>query len=176
MQLSSKTRPNPDRVFRFAEMLEFLVVWQLYRLTASPPARGRGLKPFASDYPVKRWGVAPRAGARIETSSGSTLTSAPWKSPPARGRGLKHVASLDAERRALVAPRAGARIETVCAARRRRSARVAPRAGARIETLIRCFWCGVMVVAPRAGARIETGYGSMWSGCWPRRPPRGGAD
>ena len=82
-------------------------------------------------------GVAPRAGARIETNGcrgfRPARTSPPvrgrglkqeewlaldkqWKSPPVRGRGLKHV--QPSEQPALqVAPRAGARIETFQAAR-----------------------------------------------------------
>ena len=38
--------------------------------------------------------VAPRAGARIETSHGSELVTNREASPPARGRGLKQVTDV----------------------------------------------------------------------------------
>ncbi len=78
-------------------------------------------------------GVAPHAGARIET-----LPVCKPKSPGA------------------VAPHAGARIETIenCPTNTRR--RVAPHAGARIETLKGWAISSLRKVAPHAGARIET--------------------
>ena len=77
----------------------------------SPPARGRGLK-LRSGRCVEGDGlVAPRAGARIET----TLTKNKRKSY-------------------IVAPRAGARIETLITNLGTGRLHVAPRAGARIET------------------------------------------
>ena len=55
---------------------------------ASPPMRGRGLKPIvtsATELPIR---VAPHAGAWIETDS--RLSTPPdLMSPPMRGRGLK---------------------------------------------------------------------------------------
>src|SRR5271165_4329353 len=115
-------------------------VWGRSSSPAPPslPARERGSKLFSAVTeagPVRRsprgsadrnaeatafrdvTQVAPRAGARIETS-----------------RRLLHY------RRFLVAPRAGARIETLQLRRGQHARHVAPRAGARIETasLTRC--------------------------------------
>ena len=87
-------------------------------------------------------GVAPRAGARIETGAENIDTGSANGSPPARGRGLKLRCLLTARRALLVAPRAGARIEThPPAAVRRAGGQVAPRAGARIETTRRPAAC-----------------------------------
>jgi len=110
--------------------------------SASPLAQGRGLK-HARDYePHEGDSVAPRAGARIETS----------RCPRASRRGC------------LVAPRAGARIETIELAWLPPSVYVAPRAGARIETSQEYAVAVTMkTVAPRAGARIETVPGSISS-------------
>ena len=97
-------------------------------------------------------GVAPRAGARIET-----LASSPWKA------GLP------------VAPRAGARIETSARIRRATWSRVAPRAGARIETV------SSSVSAPSATSLPARERGSKRAGRGPVvrlscRSPRGSAD
>ena len=73
--------------------------------------RGRGLKQFERAVTVEKHVVAPRAGARIETS------------PQNESRKIFDVA-----------PRAGARIETTYLERQDLLAGVAPRAGARIET------------------------------------------
>ena len=54
----------------------------------SPPVRGRGLKLVKHRRPIIRDGVAPRAGARIETMNDCNGGNAK-ASPPARGRGLK---------------------------------------------------------------------------------------
>ena len=54
----------------------------------SPPVRGRGLKPGRYHFFCSFMGVAPRAGAWIETSFGEGPL-APVESPPVRGRGLK---------------------------------------------------------------------------------------
>ena len=54
----------------------------------SPPARGRGLKLERPAVAGGAQAVAPRAGAWIETTPGSTAGST-TTSPPARGRGLK---------------------------------------------------------------------------------------
>ena len=61
------------------------------RYGRSPPVRGRGLK-RTSPRSVRRHdteGVAPRAGARIETLVATTGMSWAPGSPPVRGRGLK---------------------------------------------------------------------------------------
>ena len=99
--------------------------------------------------------VAPRAGARIETSW--VPTAAPARSSlPARERGSKRVCSGPACvcRRSLPARERGSKH----AGDRRgvEGCRVAPRAGARIETSLRRVVGGRDTVAPRAGARIET--------------------
>ena len=79
-------------------------------------------------------GVAPHAGARIETGKSGSGHCCPG-SPPTRGRGLKpfryYWESLQANQ---VAPHAGARIETVTYLKRHTAFAVAPHAGARIET------------------------------------------
>jgi len=58
---------------------------------ASPPARGRGLKHYATSlnniFPL----VAPCAGAWIETGLCLLHWTGLRTSPPARGRGLKHL-------------------------------------------------------------------------------------
>ena len=68
-----------------------LTVHSMSSQCASPPARGRGLKPIASDCMAATRSV----------------------SPPARGRGLKHVSHSAATAAIDVAPRAGAWIETL---------------------------------------------------------------
>ena len=57
-------------------------------LTASPPARGRGLKLGALPL-LAAPDVAPRAGAWIETRIFVVMPVLTRMSPPARGRGLK---------------------------------------------------------------------------------------
>ena len=57
-------------------------------LKPSPPARGRGLKLDCHIKSLLIDGVAPRAGAWIETPL-SAFRAAVRMSPPARGRGLK---------------------------------------------------------------------------------------
>ena len=81
-----------------------------------------------------RRGVAPRAGAWIETDHAKTYLAMagksrpvrarglkrgpyehgpyPWPSRPVRARGLKHCQGANPTRHAVVAPRAGAWIET----------------------------------------------------------------
>ena len=101
------------------------------------------------------FGVAPRAGARIETvGSADTAECVDLVSPPVRGRGLKrHCRTrlpLKAERPL-----------------------VAPRAGARIETGSRRYFVADFQVAPRAGARIETfdPWNAVVSKPWRESPP-----
>ena len=58
-------------------------------------------------------GVAPRAGARIETPFKTSRLTSGIRSPPARGRGSKHFPGrVHRQSAGGVAPRAGARIET----------------------------------------------------------------
>src|SRR5271166_1128098 len=163
----------------------------------SLPARERGSKRRRPRLGVRRFGVAPRAGARIETRpcwqrrppprvaprAGARIEtlsgrgSAPFASSlPARERGSKPKKAAALTKGVLVAPRAGARIET-CAARPRQDAiAVAPRAGARIETDDRERETDHRFVAPRAGARIETADSLSRQDRPPGRSPRGSAD
>src|SRR5437667_268080 len=108
----------------------------------SLPARGRGLKPTATQF----WYLTSRL------------------SLPARGRGLKLDAGPGDHERAAVAPRAGAWIDTLNVASWPRAARVAPRAGAWIETDTPDRERRPVRVAPRAGAWIETWRPSL-PGC-----------
>ena len=103
--------------------------------------------------------VAPRTGARIETSS---PLRCPWN-----------------QRAARVAPRTGARIETTtrvppC----RRAGRVAPRTGARIETAtLQALEAGIRTESPPARGRGLKLRISVDQGLTDRcRPPHGGAD
>ena len=78
--------------------------------------------------------VAPFAGARIETLERRWASYGLRTSPPSRGRGLKPPRASAIPPPARVAPFAGARIETSDHASLSRTAGVAPFAGARIET------------------------------------------
>ena len=119
----------------------------------SRPARARGLKQSTTPYWMG-WGVAPRAGAWIETFSLPTSHPSP-SSRPARARGLKL---------------------QLCPLRTYPAIRVAPRAGAWIETSVRVIFRIIRdrVVAPRAGAWIETNYRRSYSapGSYRSRPAR----
>ncbi|CAA7616867.1 hypothetical protein MTBSS4_170022 [Magnetospirillum sp. SS-4] len=55
----------------------------------SPPTRGRGLKLRVLRGTRRREGVAPHAGAWIETSKDAIKRASAQLSPPTRGRGLK---------------------------------------------------------------------------------------
>jgi len=78
----------------------------------SPPPRGRGLKPFASESVPRRRPVAPPAGARIETIS-RFVDSTRWKVAPPAGARIETEDYKDPESgKRHVAPPAGARIET----------------------------------------------------------------
>ena len=119
----------------------------------SPLARGRGLKRDTPGDGEGAGGVAPRAGAWIETSPAPGRCTAPL-SPLARGRGLKQDLVAKGSWLAVVAPRAGAWIET------------SPTFPGR----------HLRPVAPRAGAWIETPEASSQTPPEPRRPSRGGVD
>ena len=95
--------------------------------------RARGLKLNADIVSLIEYGVAPRAGAWIETKQ---------QYPPLLRYG--------------VAPRAGAWIETSRLPNTLTRWSVAPRAGAWIETYEQVVIQLVHIVAPRAGAWIET--------------------
>src|SRR5436305_10508940 len=74
----------------------------------SPLARGRGLKQRALSAPQAALRIAPRAGAWIETSTGTGGAPRSRRSPLARGRGLK-LPSLDVPLNILVSPLARGR-------------------------------------------------------------------
>ena len=95
-------------------------------------------------------GVAPFAGAWIETSA-TARTSSQARSPPSRGRGSKHSIDIHRARLRRVAPFAGAWIETI--------------------KVMRAFPC--RCVAPFAGAWIETGSPPRKSLPPPSPPSRG---
>ena len=113
--------------------------------------RGRGLKRELALHDCFDF-VAPRAGARIETSSSWSWSSSRYGlSPPVRGRGLKQARDARLVTSPPVRGRGLKHVPIVgfgCSV-------VAPRAGARIET---SPWRNYPIgpVAPRAGARIET--------------------
>ena len=122
-------------------------------------------------------GVAPHAGARIETFAW-TVSSRAMRVAPHAGARIETVWTMPAWQRWAVAPHAGARIETPpivnvsilywsLPIRERElkpaetslffpSVPVAPHAGARIETTASPITRWQTSVAPHAGARIET--------------------
>ena len=100
---------------------------------ASPPMRGRGLKPIRT----------------ILDDKGNP-------SPPMRGRGLKLKRCLSLLEKGEVAPHAGAWIETWIIPVSGVTSNVAPHAGAWIETPVPPLPHPVPDVAPHAGAWIET--------------------
>ena len=93
--------------------------------------RGRGLKHFTGPDGFVWHGVAPHAGARIETSvvMVRSVHRQSSLSPPMRGRGLKQIRSLINNELSAVAPHAGARIEHRGNGVMADHARVAPHAG-----------------------------------------------
>src|SRR5882724_2891527 len=99
----------------------------------SPPARGRGLKRGLLTDDRGGRGVAPRAGAWIETGRSIGQRVGPSQSPPARGRGLKRREVAFAADVAASPPARGRGLKPGWSAVRR-IAVVAPRAGAWIET------------------------------------------
>jgi len=162
----------------------------------SPPTRGRGLK--REQYMARQTysGVAPHAGAWIETGPAAPSRPRLSMSPPTRGRGLKpaRTASCDRRRRRspptrgrglkrgetcfansfpVVAPHAGAWIETVPRRHSTCTATVAPHAGAWIETHGGMDRSWPRHVAPHAGAWIETPLLEACSARWPSPPTRG---
>ena len=81
-------------------------------VVASPPARGRGLKPFAAKRATMPGGVAPRTGAWIETA-GSARQCAWLQVAPRTGAWIETHLRLDEAAVFPVAPRTGAWIETL---------------------------------------------------------------
>ena len=128
---------------------------QLCGPRASPPARGRGLKhdplcglPFADGVAPRAgaWietpldgcsrpgaAVAPRAGAWIETGKNNQFPRVP-ESPPARGRGLKLKRCQAANAGFMSPPARGRGLKRAVRQACRQHSPVAPRAGAWIET------------------------------------------
>ena len=100
----------------------------------SRPVRARGLKQRKPCPRIAGSGVAPRAGAWIETLPGNTHLCILAMSRPVRARGLKLQEPLLPCFHDDVAPRAGAWIETLQICSEPNSMYVAPRAGAWIET------------------------------------------
>ena len=152
------------------------ICWGYPPATGSLPARERGSKLVLGDGQPASPCVAPRAGARIETTMGCLdrirlgARRSPRGSADRNNRGFEPAPDVTE-----VAPRAGARIETGGALRWLRCI-VAPRAGARIETADRRIdGCGQRV-APRAGARIETSECGHNNNANRGRSPRGSAD
>jgi len=113
--------------------LKHLITSVSPRWISSRPTRARGLKPAPAMEGRVSAGVAPHAGAWIETFS------------------------LCRNRKAFqVAPHAGAWIETHVPRRDCSHVPVAPHAGAWIETLFSASYRLLATVAPHAGAWIET--------------------
>ena len=129
--------------------------------TSSLPARERGSKQREDDARICRQGVAPRAGAWIETVIQLDVIS-PIVVAPRAGAWIetRFGSPGPCSRDGRSTPRAGAWIETTSEIlpRKRRSGTVAPRAGAwdRNSPLGGNRRSG-RAVAPRAGAWIETG-------------------
>ncbi len=121
-----------------------------------------------------RSGVAPRAGAWIETLMLLTL-EVDTVSPPARGRGLKHPFPTLPHRLPPVAPRAGAWIETYSNFSTFGNHIVAPRAGAWIETKNGHTYKAPAQSPPARGRGLKLGI-TMGIKIYKRRPPRGGVD
>ena len=115
--------------------------------------RGARIETLVASVSVSPSSVAPRAGARIETSTPSDLHST----------------------KEGVAPRAGARIETSRLLLRRCCWLVAPRAGARIETHGRVGHVAQVESPPVRGRGLkqEVAFAAGYIG---GRPPCGGAD
>ena len=78
----------------------------------SPPARGRGLKHSDVLSDLLNGGVAPRAGAWIETENATDLRSTRSVAPRAGAWIETGIAKSSNSERRQVAPRAGAWIET----------------------------------------------------------------
>ena len=55
----------------------------------SPPARGRGLKPFVAVGGRTGFGSPPARGRGLKRAAVEPILTTPSLSPPARGRGLK---------------------------------------------------------------------------------------
>ena len=146
----------------------------------SPPARGRGSKHFTHHWvPRSAHGVAPCAGARIETPSPCTAVTllSSLSSPPARGRGSKPLfpctAVISLYFIPIVAPCVGARIETAGRAGHRPTTTGSPPARGRGSKQNSLSRRSVPSVAPCAGARIETGRPGRDAGRTTSPPARG---
>ena len=100
----------------------------------SRPARARGLKRPLLRHRPPGGGVAPRAGAWVETPSRSRPSLGGW-SRPARARGLKHCLALYNAMAAESRPARARGLKLVGEECKACSKPVAPRAGAWVETL-----------------------------------------
>ena len=159
---------------RFCNRTKFLMIKDIQ----SRPTRARGLKRLVQGHIRVLQGVAPHAGAWIETPLQRAWSRHERGSRPTRARGLKRPDDGHVVHNPAVAPHAGAWIETgrgrcrrasamsrptrarglkhANPKRRRSSAGVAPHAGAWIETGADGAVGGGGQVAPHAGAWIET--------------------
>ena len=163
----------------------------------SPPAWGRGLKLRSQGLRARKFRVAPRVGAWIETLTTSegrryeNVSPPAWGrglkrfrhgvvdkhlvSPPAWGRGLKRVEECGDEVRSLASPPAWGRgLKLGVDERAEGALDVAPRVGAWIETISPLPGARNRPVAPRVGAWIETEAGSPPALSPPPSPPAWG--
>ena len=102
----------------------------------SLPVRGRGLKENIYFLYQQEFGVAPRAGAWVESIFGF-VNQGVNLSLPVRGRGLKERRNRILARPPWVAPRAGAWVERLLHTKDNSHPSVAPRAGAWVESPIK---------------------------------------
>ena len=141
----------------------------------SPPAWGRGLKLRSQGLRARKFRVAPRVGAWIETLTTSEGRRYENVSPPAWGRGLKRVEECGDEVRSLASPPAWGRgLKLGVDERAEGALDVAPRVGAWIETISPLPGARNRPVAPRVGAWIETEAGSPPALSPPPSPPAWG--
>ncbi len=113
----------------------------------SRPTRARGLKRDTTANRASPQGVAPHAGAWIETTPPHPRSVIHW-SRPTRARGLKLYPILGLNRSFFVAPHAGAWIETTFSAPNNVHSRVAPHAGAsKHKKTVICFQVGCRLCA-----------------------------
>ncbi len=140
----------------------------------SPPARGRGLKRVGKldDAPAR--GVAPRAGAWIETLL-ARRAAARTSSPPARGRGLKHIVGDTCGELPVSPPARGRGLKPALAGRHPCGPLVAPRAGAWIETGNGWPPPATRTSPPARGRGLKLSRQTLSQVFW-GRPPRGGVD
>ena len=114
------------------------------------------MKPIQQGLSVRLWGVAPFAGACVETSTITTGLLPSVMSLPSRERVLKPKYRYLLYRLPYVAPFAGACVETWLLPSCFNARSVAPFAGACVETHPQSPSLCLTDVAPFAGACVET--------------------